>query len=773
MRIPLDYYRILGVPIQVTDQQLTQAYHDRARQLPRSEYSTWTIESRNQLIEEAYTVLSDSQKRAEYDANFFKSDESSSSSIPSPEANSPSEPPHTPWLDIRSEQLVGALLILQELGEYELVIKLAQPDLYSRNTASPSSDLVRLQAAKEDLVLTLALSCLELSRERWLQEEYEKAAAAGEMGQDLLVREKLFPNVQSEIQADLDKLRPYRILELLALDDTKSAQRQKGLQLFTQMLQKRHGIDGDGDDGSGLSTDHFLRFVQQLRQYLSVAIQQELFEAEAKRPSAVATYLAVYALIGRGFAYREPELIVRAEKMLRRLGKRQDVYLEQAICAMLLGQTEAATQSLEQSQEEEPLAFIREHSQGSPDLLPGLCLYGERWLQTEVFAHFRDLTNQQVSLKDYFADESVQTYLEQLPLEAEYQSQPLEAETEAADVGAMSSDYRESPQTTSLVAAHLAREPELAEIGSNRIATIAPTRSTMTVPVTQGVATRELSSKKTWLPQLKPAQSKQQATTPRQNLFSRLKDFANLTRFFGGGQQRQTVPLPLSSVGDRSPEIEPAQTTAPKTATESGGTLSNLRQLASQRTSLKLSPTASKLILLGLVSLVGIGALGVIYALLNNIEREPQLQVQLDAPPVAIPQPEVQSDPQALETFDRQTAQQLVQTWLTAKSQAFGSQHQVESLSKILAPSLLALWRNRAQALKQNNAYLEYAHRIDVRSVQVQSDQGTIEAVVKESARHYRGGQLNQAQSYDESLTVRYGLVRQNNRWLINTINVQ
>ena len=757
MRIPLDYYRILGVPIQATNDQLSQAYHDRARQLPRSEYSPWTIESRNQLLEEAYTVLSDSQ-RAEYDANFFRSDEAS------PEASSSPEPPPAPWLDIRSEQLVGALLILQELGEYDLVLQLGQPDLQSLNNPSASSDLVRLQAAKEDLVLTLALACLELSRERWRQENYEKAGTAGEMGQDLLVREKLFPNVQAEIQADLDKLRPYRILELLALDDTKSTQRQKGLQLFTQMLQKRHGIDGTGEDGSGLSTDYFLRFVQQLRQYLSAAVQQELFEAEAKRPSAVATYLAVYALIGKGFAYREPELIVRAKKMLRRLGKRQDVYLEQASCAMLLGQTEAATLALEQSQEKEPLAFIREHSQGAPDLLPGLCLYGERWLQTEVFAHFRDLANQQVSLKDYFADESVQTYLEQLP---------LEAETEITTAGAF--NQVESPRMTSSVARQLSK-PD-AEIGSSRTATLAPMSRATTAPVTQGVATREpLEASEAWLPQ--SAKPKPRGAKHRRKLLSLLKAAAHpFTRLavsppsFGGVSQQRQLPLQVPPEG-APPGIEPAQTAAPETVKGSGGMWNNLRQLARQRTSSKLSPTASKLILLGLISLVGIGALGVIYALLNSIEREPQLQIQLDEPPIPIPKPEVKTDPQALD-LDRQTAQQLIQIWLTAKSQAFGSQHQIDSLSKILAPSLLALWRDRAQVLQRSNAYLEYAHRVDVRSVEVQSDRATIEAAVQESARHYKGGQLNQAQSYDENLIVRYGLVRQNNRWFIKTINVQ
>jgi len=43
-----------------------------------------------------------------------------------------------------------------------------------------------------------------------------------------------------------------------------------------------------------LSLDDFLRFIQQLRSYLTAAEQQSLFEAESQRPS-VATYLAVYA----------------------------------------------------------------------------------------------------------------------------------------------------------------------------------------------------------------------------------------------------------------------------------------------------------------------------------------------------------------------------------------------------------------------------------------------------------------------------------------------
>ena len=59
MRIPLDYYRILGLPIQATAQQLSQAYRDRTLQLPRREYSEAAIASRKTLLEKAYGVLRD------------------------------------------------------------------------------------------------------------------------------------------------------------------------------------------------------------------------------------------------------------------------------------------------------------------------------------------------------------------------------------------------------------------------------------------------------------------------------------------------------------------------------------------------------------------------------------------------------------------------------------------------------------------------------------------------------------------------------------------
>ena len=158
MRIPLDYYQILSVPINASASQIEQSYGDRLLQQPRREYNEQAIEARQALIQHAYQVLANSEQRAEYDAQFFvnlqpveavlpvdetdraeeslevlANEESNTSSIPEAATN---VPPVTPTIEIPSEQLIGALLILHELGEYELALQLGVErynQLFGRN----------------------------------------------------------------------------------------------------------------------------------------------------------------------------------------------------------------------------------------------------------------------------------------------------------------------------------------------------------------------------------------------------------------------------------------------------------------------------------------------------------------------------------------------------------------------------------------------------------------------------------------------------------------
>jgi curved DNA-binding protein CbpA len=744
VRIPLDYYRILGLPLAASEEQLRQAYSDRRQQLPRREYSQVAINSRKQLIEEAYVVLSDPKERRAYDqlylAHAYGSERENNPTVAveNRAADHDSIESQGLSIDINPEELAGALLILQELGEYELVLKLGHPYLTNNNGTLETSEFSDIDPQRADVILTVALACLELGREEWQQAHYENAAVSLETGDQLLAHVGLFPNLQAEIQADLYRLRPYRILELLALPLEKTAERKQGLQLLQDIFDDRGGIDGTGNDYSGLNIDDFLRFIQQLRNHLTVAEQHQLFEAESKRPSGVAIYLAVYALIARGFTQRQPALIRQAKQMLMRLGKRQDVHLEQSLCALMLGQTEEATRALELSQEYEALAFIRENSQNSPDLLPGLCLYGEHWLQNDVFPNFRDLLKQQASLKDYFANQQVQAYLEQLPTlpETNYEgsttNQPSHSQTQRNP-----QSYRSDPnivygqfpnsRTNSAKSPHSAAED---------------TRVDMPVLPYSDVERASRSN----------------------------NHYMNGSARSGVPSQPQTPrrrkPSPSTHPRERNWEQRPPAARR-RRRSASRGVNSKMRLLW-----VVLTTLASLLVLWLVISTT-------VKFVHNALRPAPtlqgeQLSIKLNEPPLTIP--DRNSKPKfPTGSLTEATAEEVIQTWLATKSAALGPNHEIDSLENILIGSVLTQWQRVAQQDQADNRYRKYEHRVKVESLEINptdQEHAAVQASVTEATSFYENGLPNQQKSSKETVRVRYNLIRKPDGWRIREISV-
>ena len=777
MRIPLDYYRILGLPTQATAEQVLQAHRDRTQQLPRREFSEAAISSRNQLLDDAYAILADSEQRQSYDASLMtksydlmeigKAAEVEGQYAATYGADLGLEA-DTASIDIPELQFVGALLILLDLGEYELVLRLGRPYLSGGNLSLRSGEFGDPDIVLADIVLTVALACLELGREQWQQGQYENAAESLETGQQLLLRESLFASLRGEMQADLYKLRPYRVLELFAMPGGRDEVRRQGLGLLEDMLHDRGGIDGNGDDQSGLSVDDFLRFIQQLRGYLTVAEQQSLFEAESRRPSAVAAYLAVYALIARGFAERQPSLVRKAKLLLLRLGTKQDVHLEQAVCALLLGQTEEASRALELSQEFESLAFIHDHSQGSPDQLPGLCLYSERWLQNEVFPHFRDLSRKQPSLKEYFADEGVQAYLEELPNEPEtvpsWSGSPFAA-------------------TRSRTARQEATPPvvPIAEPRSRRSGT------TPAVPVT---------------PTSQPSYSNGTGATDLPVDRSGDANGFNpdpIRQWDSSGSwdaSREQDNLAQRDIASDDPLVVPAEPT-------------------NRRGRVRLD----RLLLLAAATIVGITLLGLFATKLFGGNRS---QPAIAATPAEegfysltqVGKPAIPSSG----TLTKVDAKAIVETWLTAKESAMGEKHDTAGLDAILAEPILSQWKGDADQVKAANSYLTYEHsNLEITSVQTNGSaeasgstaspdasspspdattspnatpspdatavsptqatptqatptQATIEATVTEKIQSFTGGKPDKTDVNPDNLRVRYSLIRQDQGWRIESI---
>jgi ARC6-like, IMS domain/DnaJ domain len=790
VRIPLDYYRILGLPLAASDEQVRQAYSDRVVQLPRREYSQTAIFSRKQLIEEAYVVLSNPQERSAYDKVYLAHayDQQNGGQGVAVEthpvgsvADINTDVNHEALsIEISQNELTGALLILQELGEYEQVLQLGSPFLVNKNstnngTANGHQSEVSQPDGVErsDVILTVALGCLELGREQWQQGNYENAATSLETGEELLIREGLFPNVQGEIAADLCKLRPYRILELLALPIEKVAQRRLGLQLLQDILDERLGIDGTGNDQSGLNIDDFLRFIQQLRNHLTSLEQHKIFEAESQRPSAVATYLAFYALIARGFKERQPALIYQAKQMLTPLGKRQDVHLEQALCALLLGQTEEASRTLELSQEYEALVVIRENSQDSPDLLPGLCLYGERWLQNDVFPNFRDLANQQVSLKEYFADPEVQNYLENLPVEVQRRGDWTTATRSHSSVqpiqtpGSINSSVNGSTNSS--------KRPTNTNVLNGQV----NNRRTSDSRVTQTQSEKQLESTnysagRTAAPTSTTVNSQVGYSTNSSRDADR---FSRIPQEQNNGVVRNGGVKPGKQPKQQKQQKQSKQSQARRRRKSPSSGLQWGEILRTPRAKIRFV----WLIFGGLMAIFGMwlilaAALGFFKNLFTPAPtlHSKGLMVTINQPTVAVP--DINSKliaPSGLLTAE--TAETIILTWLSSKALAFGPNHEFDSLNHILTGSALAYWKKNAEIDKAANRYRRYKHQLTkiefVSTSKKNPNKASVDATVKEGAEFYEKGEVNLQKSYDETVRVRYNLVRQDGAWLIESMS--
>lgn len=757
MRIPLDYYRILGLPLAASEEQLRQAYSDRIVQLPRREYSTTSISSRKRLIEEAYMVLLDTEERKAYDqlylAHVYTPNKTVDSVPPATLAdnNSKDQDAQSLSIEITPEGFVGSLLILQELGEYELVLKLGRPYLVSKPNLVSLKTGHRVNQTEipdnpdlPDIILTVSLACLELGREEWQQGHYENAAVSLETGEELLAREGLFSSVRAEMAADLYKLRPYRILELLALPQTQIPKRRQGLELLQSILEDRGGIDGAGNDQSGLNIDDFLRFIQQIRHYLTVSEQHKLFELESKRPSAVATYLAVYSLIARGFTQRQPALIRQAKQMLMQLAKRQDVHLEQSLCALLMGQTEEATRVLELSQEYEALAFIREKSQDSPDLLPGLCLYSEQWLQQEVFPHFRDLAKQQASLKDYFADRQVQAYLESLPTDAQITNEWAGINHQSFPQPNINHSRHHTNNSTEIQQYHHpTSNPELPETHIRP----QPESTQVSIPRWNHPPTDERTGNQT-------SQIPSTAATP-----NRRPHLANGT--------------PTATTNHQSPKRrrrKPRTNSIPQ------------RFIQSQANFLSGLNPKTRLVWLVLFSLGGLLVVALLvsttFSVVKNIFFSSpsldgkQLAIELNQPPITIPDPNSQTE-STNEELTKQTAKKVIETWLSAKAAALGQNHEIDGLNEILTGAILSQWQSVAQQEQEEKRYRQYKHNVEIVAVSkkgTDQDSVFIDAKVQEVTHFYQNSL--QKKSSDEKLRVRYDLVRKQDKWLIQRMSV-
>ena len=149
-----------------------------------------------------------------------------------------------------------------------------------------------------------------------------------------------------------------------------------------------------------------------------------------------------------------------------------------------------------------------------------------------------------------------------------------------------------------------------------------------------------------------------------------------------------------------------------------------------------------------------------------------QLVIQLNQPPINIPDPNSEPEP-SNEELTKELAKEVIETWLSAKASALGKNHDIDGLKEILTGAVLSQWQSVAQQEQEDQRYRQYNHNVEIVAVSkkgTDQDYVSVDAKVQEVTKFYQNSQ--QKKSSNESLRVRYDLVRKEDKWLIQKMSV-
>ena len=781
MRIPLDYYQILGVP-ESNLSELEQAYQDRLLQLPRQEYSDAAIESRKQLITIAYQVLSDPQQRAEY------AETQLSPALAEVDKDAPLYCRRE--LDLATEHFLGGLLILFEQGEYEEINTICMPYLGNNGRNSNSGSLhphplmsvstsgnlrgnlannidpailaklkytatgAHIIPLKPDIILAMVSSFYELGEREWGDRCYEEAVGYYETAKKILVQEDIFPQIQGQLDLKLDRLRPYRISCLVALPLDRLEQRGQGIQFLEELLESACANEIKCQERFGFNSERTVEFVYQTLPHLTAAEQRNLFSHIARDAQQLGskalngmqlacTYLHVHALIVQGFAHRNPQLIYTAQQILQyRLSPRWDVTILQAICALLLGQTEEADRILKTASESAALLVIRQQSNGLTNLNRGLCFYVESWLKDEAFPYFRDLvTNGNPSLEAYFSDRDVQDFADRVPATdgsiagwAASSPQLIDVPPSGDLSGSLSLARSSGDPIESTARSTIRETSDLSDIlpKGRRSATGGPRSSSLITawqphsdrlgsgPIIPAVRVEQTS---VVLPDPAPTPELPEIATTQ-------TEPSNVIQLERERQRRRSMPTARTIDGqfeqlypDRPQTLLSAETSGELVTTAKAGKLVKTGKSGSLVRPRRIRRKANipRILLVGtggvaciwgatwLVTAIS-SAVPNVYKTLANLTavQNPVASTKIDAIQTATKPAPANAKPGLLTA---EVAQQTVKTWLSAKTKSLDRGYQTAQLKDILVEPALSTALNRSRAAKGSDIHWQYQHQ--------------------------------------------------------------
>ncbi|XP_048226801.1 protein ACCUMULATION AND REPLICATION OF CHLOROPLASTS 6, chloroplastic isoform X2 [Ricinus communis] len=365
--IPLNFYQVLGAETHFLGDGIKRAYSARLSKPPQSGFSEETLISRRQIIQAACETLANPQSRREYNQGLL--DDELDTIIT-----------QVPW-----DKVPGALCVLEEAGETEVVLEIGETLLRERLPKN----------FKQDLVLVVALAYVEESRDAMALSppDFITGSEMLERALKLLQEEGasgLAPDLQKQIDENLEEITPWRVLQLLALplDDAYRMRRAEGL-LGVRNVLWAVGKGGASPLAGGFTREDFMN------------------EAFLRMTSAEQTKVPGQWNADSAYSPKQNYEI--------------DYSLARGLCSLLLGDLDECRTRLGLDSDNSPyrnpliVDFVMKNSQDDNDNdLRLLCKLLETWLMEVVLPRFRDTKDIQVKLGDYYDDPTVLGYLENL-----------------------------------------------------------------------------------------------------------------------------------------------------------------------------------------------------------------------------------------------------------------------------------------------------------------------------------------------------------------------
>ena len=396
MDLPIDHFRLLGVSPSADPASILRRLQTRSESPPDDGFTHEGLLQRQELLRQSADLLTDPVARADYEAALL--------------SLSSSHPNETVGLDLAASSEVAGLILLWEAGAAYEAFQLARQGLQPPQAPALGS------GREADLTLLAALACRDASRDEQQQRRYESAAQLLREGIELQQRMGKLPDQQAGLQQELDDLLPYRVLDLLSRDLSDAEARQQGISLLDGLVRDRGGLDPEGlnadPPAAAMGQADFESFFQQIRRFLTVQEQIDLFRGWFAEGSNEAGCLSVFALAAAGYSRRKPEFLEQARDQLQQLGASDLDPMPLLGCLdLLLGNVSDASLHFSAIRDQELLRWLAEHP---GDHLAAQCEYCRVWLERDVLPGYRDVDATGVDLDAWFADRDVQAYVDRI-----------------------------------------------------------------------------------------------------------------------------------------------------------------------------------------------------------------------------------------------------------------------------------------------------------------------------------------------------------------------